>query len=183
MRPLACARSERLGRGARSGHVWMGLMAVSSGRRCIGPLWCHTMLSMTSRRNDEVLYLSRGLLGWQALVWLTGGQIAEGCCDGWADGAEGDCPRPSLLHRAPVLDKPQDQAVQHNAPQTVQLAERVAGWNVSHAVVEEEMRRQNSSTIDFVLCLGTMSSECLAARTRAKRVGRRCRRKTRWWRM
>ncbi|KAF7345495.1 XPG I-region protein [Mycena venus] len=64
------------------------------------------------------------------------------------------------------------KAVQHNAPQTVQLAERVAGWNVSYAVVEEELRRQNSSTIDFALCLGATSSERLAARTKGKAGGR-----------
>jgi hypothetical protein len=33
--------------------------------------------------------------------------------------------------------------VQHSSPQTAQLAERVAGWNVSYAIVEEELRRQN----------------------------------------
>ncbi|EDR05252.1 uncharacterized protein LACBIDRAFT_174460, partial [Laccaria bicolor S238N-H82] len=33
--------------------------------------------------------------------------------------------------------------VQHNSPQTAQLAERVAGWNVVYSVVEEELRRQN----------------------------------------
>jgi len=34
--------------------------------------------------------------------------------------------------------------------------------------VEEELRRQNSSTIDFALCLGATSSEKLANRTRTK---------------
>ncbi|KAF8584033.1 hypothetical protein K439DRAFT_1177495 [Ramaria rubella] len=35
--------------------------------------------------------------------------------------------------------------IQHNSPQTTQLAERVAGWNVTSALVEEELRRQNVS--------------------------------------
>lgn len=35
--------------------------------------------------------------------------------------------------------------IMHNSPQTVQLAERVAGWNVSYAVIEDELRRQNVS--------------------------------------
>ncbi|KAJ7080750.1 XPG I-region protein [Mycena belliarum] len=63
------------------------------------------------------------------------------------------------------------KAVGHGAAQTVQLAERVAGWNVSYAVVEEELRRQNSSTIDFALCLGATASERLAARTKGKSSG------------
>jgi len=60
------------------------------------------------------------------------------------------------------------KAVQHNSQQTVQLAERVSGWNVMYSIVEEELRRQNSSTIDFALCLGATSSERLAARTKIK---------------
>lgn len=81
----------------------------------------------------------------------------------------------------------QSKAIQHNSPQTAQLADRVSGWNVSYAVVEEELRRQNvslptmllivsgadgdfvqSSTIDFALCLGATASERLAARTKGK---------------
>ncbi|KAG5642915.1 hypothetical protein DXG03_001886 [Asterophora parasitica] len=58
--------------------------------------------------------------------------------------------------------------IQHNSSQTAQLAERVAGWNVPYGIVEEELRRQNSSTIDFSLCLGATASEKLAARTKNK---------------
>ncbi|TBU30595.1 temperature dependent protein affecting M2 dsRNA replication-domain-containing protein [Dichomitus squalens] len=64
----------------------------------------------------------------------------------------------------PAPQKP----ISHNSPQTTQLAERVAGWNVPYAIVEEELRRQNSSTIDFSLCLGATASEKLAARTKIK---------------
>ncbi|KAJ7777116.1 XPG I-region protein [Mycena metata] len=154
----------------------------------------------THRLPDEVFfYLSRGLLGPQALVWLTGGQIVEGppldngetteykrfVKEVVTDGQTG--PRATALALLSSVAHPfwaarkvagyfwfetpgphAQKAVQHNAPQTVQLAERVAGWNVSYAVVEEELRRQNSSTIDFALCLGATSSERLAARTKGK---------------
>ncbi|KAJ6580802.1 XPG I-region protein [Mycena capillaripes] len=154
----------------------------------------------THRLPDEVFfYLSRGLLGPQALVWLTGGQIVEGppldngetteykrfVKEVVTDGQTG--PRATALALLSSVAHPfwanrkvagffwfeqpgphAQKAVQHNAPQTVQLAERVSGWNVSYAVVEEELRRQNSSTIDFALCLGATSSERLAARTKGK---------------
>ncbi|KAJ7654581.1 XPG I-region protein [Mycena polygramma] len=157
----------------------------------------------THRLPDEVFfYLSRGLLGPQALVWLTGGQIVEGppldngetteykrfVKEVVTDGQTG--PRATALALLSSVAHPfwanrkvagffwfeqpgphAQKAVQHNAPQTVQLAERVAGWNVSYAVVEEELRRQNSSTIDFALCLGATSSERLAGRTKGKSGG------------
>lgn len=154
----------------------------------------------THRLPDEIyFYLSRGLLGPQALVWLTSGQIVEPppldngetteykrfVKEVITDGQTG--PRATSLalissvsHQfwnnrkvtgnfwfespAPHGQKP----VQHSSPQTVQLAERVAGWNVSYAIVEEELRRQNSSTIDFALCLGATASEKLASRTKGK---------------
>jgi len=60
------------------------------------------------------------------------------------------------------------KAVQHYSHPTAQLAERVIGWHVPYSIVEEELRRQNSSTIDFALCLGATSSEKLAGRTKVK---------------
>lgn len=173
----------------------------------------------THRLPDEVyFYLSRGLLGPQALVWLTCGQIVEPppldngetteykrfVKEVITDGQTG--PRATALalissvahtfwnnrkvmgnfwfeNPPPHGQKP----VQHSSAQTVQLAERVAGWNVSYAIVEEELRRQNvcsrftflcliltpcdvvqSSTIDFALCLGATASEKLALRTKGK---------------
>ncbi|TRM65452.1 XPG I-region protein [Schizophyllum amplum] len=62
----------------------------------------------------------------------------------------------------------QNKSIQHNSTQTMQLAERVSGWNVPSAIVEEELRRQNSSTIDFALCLGATSTERQAMRTKTK---------------
>jgi len=154
----------------------------------------------THRLPDEIyFYLSRGLLGPQALVWLTSGQIVEPppldngetteykrfVKEVITDGQTG--PRATALalissvshqfwNNRKVMgnfwfESPSahgQKPVQHSSPQTVQLAERVAGWNVSYAIVEEELRRQNSSTIDFALCLGATVSEKLASRTKGK---------------
>ncbi|KAJ7604397.1 XPG I-region protein [Roridomyces roridus] len=116
----------------------------------------------THRLPDEVFYyLSRGLLGPQALVWLTTGQITEG-----PPLDNGETTEYKRSHGFFWFEQPGPHAqkvVQHNAQQTVQLAERVGGWNVGYAV--------NSSTIDFALCLGATSSERLAARTKVKAGG------------
>jgi hypothetical protein len=154
----------------------------------------------THRLPDEVyFYLSRGLLGPQALVWLTTGQIIEPppldngetteykrfIKEVITDGQTG--PRATALALISSVshtfwnnrkvtgnfwfDNPAahgQKPIQHSSPQTVQLAERVAGWNVGYALVEEELRRQNSSTIDFALCLGATVSEKLAMRTKGK---------------
>ncbi|KAF7983678.1 hypothetical protein HWV62_19583 [Athelia sp. TMB] len=155
----------------------------------------------TNRLPDEIyFYLSRGLLGPQALVWLTSGQIAESppldngetneyrrfVKEVITDGQTG--PRATALALVssvahafwanrkvcgvfwfePPAPHHAAKAIQHNSQQTAQLAERVSGWNVPYAVVEEELRRQNSSTIDFALCLGATASERLAARTKGK---------------
>ena len=129
----------------------------------------------THRLPDEVyFYLSRGLLGPQALVWLTTGQIIENppldngetteykrfVKEVITEGQTG--PRATALalissvmnsfwqtkkvvgyfwFEQPAPQKP----ISHNSPQTTQLAERVAGWNVPYAIVEEELRRQNVS--------------------------------------
>jgi hypothetical protein len=132
----------------------------------------------THRLPDEIyFYLSRGLLGPQALVWLTSGQIVEPppldngetteykrfVKEVITDGQTG--PRATALalissvshqfwNNRKVMgnfwfESPSahnQKPVQHNSPQTVQLAERVAGWNVSYAIVEEELRRQNVSS-------------------------------------
>jgi hypothetical protein len=131
----------------------------------------------TNRLPDEIyFYLSRGLLGPQALVWLTSGQIVENppldngetteykrfVKEVITDGQTG--PRATALAlissvghsfwaNRKVLGffwfeppNPHNQkAIQHNSPQTAQLAERVAGWNVTYSIVEEELRRQNVS--------------------------------------
>jgi hypothetical protein len=156
----------------------------------------------TNRLPDEVYYyLSRGLLGPQALVWLTTGQIVESppldngetteyrrfVKEVITDGQTG--PRATALalisnilntfwssrkvfgsfwfEQGSPHNHPQ-KPVQHNSHPTAQLAERVAGWHVAYNIVEEELRRQNSSTIDFALCLGATATDKLAARTKVK---------------
>ncbi|KAI5985914.1 XPG I-region protein, partial [Pisolithus orientalis] len=130
----------------------------------------------TNRLPDEVyFYLSRGLMGPQALVWLTSGQIVEPPPLDNGETTEyrrfvkevitdGQTVSGNFWFEVPHTAK----AIQLSSPQTVQLAERVSGWNVGYAIVEEELRRQNSSTIDFALCLGATATEKLAARTKGK---------------
>ncbi|PWN53396.1 hypothetical protein IE53DRAFT_324877 [Violaceomyces palustris] len=62
-----------------------------------------------------------------------------------------------------------DHPVPHDSSATLQLINRVNQWNVPVAFVEEELRRQNSSTIDIALCLGATTSDALAARTKTPR--------------
>jgi len=129
----------------------------------------------THRLPDEIyFYLSRGLMGPQALVWLTAGQIVENppldngetteykrfVKEVITDGQTG--PRATALALISSVAHPfwskktvqgffwfeptpphGQKAIMHHSPQTVQLAERVSGWNVPYAIVEEELRRQN----------------------------------------
>lgn len=131
----------------------------------------------TNRLPDEIyFYLSRGLLGPQALVWLTSGQIVESppldngetteykrfVKEVITEGQTG--PRATALALISSVAHPfwlnrkvhgsfwfeqgpphTQKAIQHNSPQTAQLVERVSGWNVPSAIVEEELRRQNVS--------------------------------------
>lgn len=133
----------------------------------------------TNRLPDEIyFYLSRGLLGPQALVWLTTGQIIENppldngetneykrfVKEVITDGQTG--PRATALALISSVahnfwtnrkifgyfwfEQPtshNQKPIQHNSQQTAQLAERVSGWNVTYAVVEEELRRQNVSAV------------------------------------
>ncbi|KAE8210682.1 hypothetical protein CF327_g5472 [Tilletia walkeri] len=59
--------------------------------------------------------------------------------------------------------------VPHESKATQDLIGRVKAWNVPGPLIEEELRRQNSSTIDLALCLGATISDPLAARTRTPR--------------
>ena len=132
----------------------------------------------THRLPDEIYYyLSRGLLGPQALVWLTTGQIYEGppldngetteyrrfvkevitegqtgprattlalissvCHNFWANRKV----TPYFWFEQPTSPThPTKAMVAHNSPQTSQLVDRVGGWMVPSALVEEELRRQN----------------------------------------
>lgn len=128
----------------------------------------------THRLPDEIyFYLSRGLLGPQALVWLTSYQVIEQppldngetteyrrfVKEVITDGQTG--PRATALALVSSVlnsfwakrniipyfwfEQSPQKPVAHNSQQTVQLAERVAGWHVPYAIVEEELRRQNVS--------------------------------------
>lgn len=128
----------------------------------------------THRLPDEVyFYLSRGLLGPQALVWLTTYQIIENppldngetteyrrfVKEVITDGQTG--PRATALALVSSVlngfwskrniighfwfEQGPQKPIMHNSQQTVQLAERVSGWHVPYGIVEEELRRQNVS--------------------------------------
>lgn len=58
-----------------------------------------------------------------------------------------------------------DCPVPHEAPATQQLLQRIDAWYVPAALVDEELKRQNSSTIDLPLCLNTTSDAARAQRT------------------
>lgn len=131
----------------------------------------------THRLPDEIyFYLSRGLLGPQALVWLTSGQVIENppldngeiseyrrfIKEVITEGQTG--PRSTALalvstvanqfwSKKPVtahfwFEPPtQQKTVVHAAPTITQLTERVSSWLVPYAVVEEELRMQNVSLV------------------------------------
>ncbi|CCO29222.1 putative protein C139,01c [Rhizoctonia solani AG-1 IB] len=151
----------------------------------------------TNRLPDEVFYyLSRGLFTPQPLVWLTSAQVIENppldngetneyrrfVKDVITEGATG--PRATALalltsvfhnswQKTRVMthfwyDSNPKNFISPNATQTTSLVERVINWNVPSSIVEDELRRQSSSTIDFALCLGATSTDKLASRTRTK---------------
>ncbi|KAI6008597.1 XPG I-region protein [Pisolithus marmoratus] len=114
------------------------------------------------------------LIGPPGLVWLTTGQIVEPppldngerteykrfVKEVIPDGHNGSTShRPALIssvsHTFWANRKVLENFCSHS---TVQLAERVSGWNVGYT----------SSTIDFALCLGATATEKLAARTKGK---------------
>ncbi|GAA6040406.1 hypothetical protein JCM8097_007600 [Rhodosporidiobolus ruineniae] len=55
--------------------------------------------------------------------------------------------------------------IPHSTPHTQAFIESVTKWNVGARHIEDELRRQASSTIDLMLCLGGTSSPSLAQRT------------------
>ncbi|CAO1628748.1 unnamed protein product [Parajaminaea phylloscopi] len=65
-----------------------------------------------------------------------------------------------------------DRAVHHDSKTTQQLVSRVSQWNVPVSFVEEELRNQNSSTIDIALCLAATKTNELGQKTKTpKRPG------------
>lgn len=58
-----------------------------------------------------------------------------------------------------------DNPVPHDAAATQRLLKRVDAWYVPATLLDEELRRQNSSTIDLLLCLNTTADATRARRT------------------
>lgn len=152
--------------------------------------------------DELFLHLSRGLISPHVHNWLTSGYLAvpppldngdtqeyrrflrewlvesaqSPCCVALALAASALHPSfasrrvsavywhsPGPSHEKPVL---------FDAKSTQSLVARVNAWNVPVAFVEEELRRQNSSTIDIALCLGATGSNDLAARTKTPRAAK-----------
>lgn len=161
------------------------------------PVDIHEVFS--HRLPDEVfLHLSRGLVGAQVLSCLTSGHVIE--APPLDNGETEDYRRyvretltetpqsprcvavalaaavlngfwssrkiTGIYYFAPSVD----HVIPHDSAATLQLINRVNQWNVSNRFIEEELRRQNSSTIDIALCLGATTSEQLASRTKTPRV-------------
>ena len=80
----------------------------------------------------------------------------------------GDFIHTVLLHSDEFVPHHFAKGLRHSDPQATQYVERLPGWSVSTLLIEEELRRQNSSTIDFSLCLGATATDKLAARTKSK---------------
>lgn len=59
--------------------------------------------------------------------------------------------------------------IAHESSSTLALIKRVHSWNVGLFFVEEELRRQSSSTIDIALCLGATGRGDLAEQTKTPR--------------
>ena len=109
----------------------------------------------TGPRATALAVLCAGLGGW----WGGGqGGAAAGAAGSAGSGSGGNSNSPRKVSGWFWFDQPgqggqagggqqggggHGKLIVHNSPQTVQLAERVAGWNVSYAVIEDELRRQN----------------------------------------
>ncbi|SHO77073.1 Similar to S.cerevisiae protein MKT1 (Protein similar to nucleases that forms a complex with Pbp1p) [Malassezia sympodialis ATCC 42132] len=146
------------------------------------------------RLPDQVLlYLSRGLISSSVLGSLLSGYVIESAPLDNGDTEEyrqfvreyltegATSPRCVAIARAcgalhpfwrqrkvsavywfqPQVDAP----VPHDAPATQQLLAQNDQWHVPAALLDEELRRQNSSTIDLPLCLNTTADPVRAQRT------------------
>ncbi|KAK4050491.1 hypothetical protein OIO90_005074 [Microbotryomycetes sp. JL221] len=146
----------------------------------------------SSRFPDELYYqLFRGLVTPNVINALASGYVIEPMplCGGTAEYerfikgmTEGpQSPRcvslallSNVLHpmwsKKPVsaiyyFDPRGEYPVPHSSPATHKHIESVTKWNVDARHVEDELRRQLSSTIDLCLCLGGTSTAGLAQRT------------------
>ncbi|WFC99749.1 hypothetical protein MYAM1_002494 [Malassezia yamatoensis] len=55
--------------------------------------------------------------------------------------------------------------VMHESPATQQLLQKIESWYVPSTVLDAELKRQNSATIDLMLCLNTTADATRAQRT------------------
>lgn len=161
------------------------------------PVDLHEIFS--HRLPDEVfLHLSRGLLGSTILNYLTSGVVIEasplddGDTEEWRSfirytiTESPQAPRCVALalmasslngfwsSRKMVAHYHFDQGnashpIAHDASNTLAQIKRVNSWNVGLLFVEEELRRQSSSTIDIALCLGATGRGDLAEQTKTPR--------------
>lgn len=152
----------------------------------------------SNRLPDEIfLHLSRGLVSPQVHTWLASGHLVQlpPLCNGKSaeyrrfvrDTLTESPSSPSCVALAlatstlhPSWQTSKVNAVywwnpqqQHPIPFDSQVAKdlvaKVHNWNVPVSFVEEELRRQNSSTIDIALCLGATGTNELANRTKTPR--------------
>ncbi|SNX85841.1 related to MKT1 - retroviral protease signature protein [Melanopsichium pennsylvanicum] len=161
------------------------------------PVDIHEVFS--HRLPDEVfLHLSRGLVGPSVLSFLTSGHIIEAppldngeseeyrryiretltetptsprcvavaLASSVLNGFWSSRKISAIYFFSPTVD----HAIAHDSAATLQLINRTSQWNVSNRFIEEELRRQNSSTIDIALCLGATTSDQLASRTKTPRI-------------
>ncbi|GAA5934423.1 hypothetical protein JCM10213_001974 [Rhodosporidiobolus nylandii] len=70
-------------------------------------------------------------------------------------------PVSAVYYFSPTVENP----IPHSTPHTQAFIESVSKWNVGARHIEDELRRQASSTIDLCLCLGGTSTTSLAQRT------------------
>ncbi|SCZ90934.1 BZ3500_MvSof-1268-A1-R1_Chr1-3g02397 [Microbotryum saponariae] len=63
------------------------------------------------------------------------------------------------------FDPTREYPIPHSSPHATAFLEGVSKWNVDARHVEDELRRQSSSTIDLSLCLGGTATQSLSQRT------------------
>lgn len=161
------------------------------------PVDLHEVFS--HRLPDEVfLHLSRGLLGSTILNYLTSGVVVEpsplddGDTEEWRTFVRSTITESPAAPRCVALalmasslngfwtsrkitahyhfDQGNAQhPIAHDSNGTLALIKRVNSWNVGILFVEEELRRQSSSTIDIALCLGATGRGDLAEQTKTPR--------------
>ncbi|UZJ52758.1 hypothetical protein CBS101457_002078 [Exobasidium rhododendri] len=161
------------------------------------PVDLHEIFS--HRLPDEVfLHLSRGLLSSTILNYLTSGMVIEpsplddGDTEEWRSFVRHTITESPQAPRCVALalmasslngfwssrkmtahyhfdNGNASYPIAHDSSSTLAMIKRVHSWNVGILFVEEELRRQVSSTIDIALCLGATGRGDLAEQTKTSR--------------